>query len=373
MDLHADRHGRAHACDRDLEVPAQADDVAAFAHGDGQADGFLAVEMHLAGRRVDETARDRRDVAEAKTSAVDLDADVGDRFDRVEFAGYAQRDTLLTGLNDSGRIHAVGVAKGLFNQRGINRKRRQLRVRGLHEDALVLYAEVLDLADVVDAQKFVAGLIDEAAQLGLVETIAGEGVQVAERVAEFVVEERALHALRKCLLDVTDLLADLVPDIGNPRGRHILAKIDRDLRLARFGVAELIIDFRDFLELFLDAVGHLQGHLARVGAGPARLYDHGLDRERRIFHLSQVGVGKDSAGAQQEDKEQHERLMLERPGRKIETTHGSALPRRMRVGHPHLLAFMQQVHAGRHDALPIGQARADEDGVLAHVRQGDPA
>ena len=66
-----------------------------------------------------------------------------------------------------------------------------LALRGLDVDLLVLLADELDLVDVGHAQELVARRVGEVAQLRVAEAVAGERVEVAEGVAELVVEERA--------------------------------------------------------------------------------------------------------------------------------------------------------------------------------------
>jgi len=56
------------------------------------------------------------------------------------------------------------------------------------------------------------------AQFPVGKAIRRKGVDQCISIAEFVVEERALHTLRQGVLDVADLLAHLVPEIGHFRG-----------------------------------------------------------------------------------------------------------------------------------------------------------
>ena len=145
-----------------------------------------------------------------------------------------------------------------------------LALRRLDVDLLVLHADQLDLVDVGDAQELVARRVGEVAQLGVAEAVAGDRVQVAEGVAELVVEERPAHALRQRVLDVAELLAHLVPDLRHRGRRRVLAQVDLDLRDARLGVAARVVDLGHLLQLLLQLVGHLLGHLLRRAAGPVR-------------------------------------------------------------------------------------------------------
>jgi hypothetical protein len=61
-------------------------------------------------------------------------------------------------------------------------------------------------------------------QFGKGEAFAGEGVDDCEDVAEFVVEIRALNALRQGRGDVADFLAHLVPQSGHLGRRGVVAQ-----------------------------------------------------------------------------------------------------------------------------------------------------
>ena len=59
-----------------LDIAAQGEDVAAVAHGDGKADGRLAVDAKHRLRRVGKAAPDAGDVAEAQHAAAGDEVDV---------------------------------------------------------------------------------------------------------------------------------------------------------------------------------------------------------------------------------------------------------------------------------------------------------
>ena len=76
----------------------------------------------------------------------------------------------------------------------VDAERRDLAGREVEVDDLVLGADQIDLAGVGHRQDLRARLLDIVAQLAGRQAVGGEGVDVAEDVAELVVEERALHA-----------------------------------------------------------------------------------------------------------------------------------------------------------------------------------
>ena len=87
-------------------------------------------------------------------------------------------------------------------------------------------------------------------------------------------------------MDIAHLLAHLVPDVGHLGGSSGFAQVDPNLRDAGFDVAGGEIHLGHFLELFLQPVGHLFGHLLGRGPRPAHLHDHGLDGEIWVFFLA---------------------------------------------------------------------------------------
>ena len=74
-----------------LMLLAQREDVAAVAHGDGKADGRLAVDAEHRLRRIGKAAPDLGDVAEAEHAAADGEVDVRHVLLGSERARHAQR------------------------------------------------------------------------------------------------------------------------------------------------------------------------------------------------------------------------------------------------------------------------------------------
>ena len=118
-----------------------------------------------------------------------------------------------------------------------------------------------DFADIRDGQYLGADVLDLVAQLALAQAVAGEGVDIAEDIAEAIVEARPDHALRKVALDVRNHVADPNPgrrDIGRLCG---VSQIDEHRRLARDRHALGVVERFQLLELLLDPVGDLARHL----------------------------------------------------------------------------------------------------------------
>ena len=110
-------------------------------------------------RRIDEAVRDGGDVAEPEHPAVRFDRRFRDRLDAVERAGDAQRHALRGRLDRAGRDDAFCLRERIEQRLRRNSERRQLGMRELDEDLLVLGAVEIDLGD--------ARHLEEAAGAGL--------------------------------------------------------------------------------------------------------------------------------------------------------------------------------------------------------------
>ncbi len=269
---------------------------------------------------------DGRDVGQREEAVVDAQVDGAQAFFRAELPADANGDALRPGLDEArggdGVLRRQRVGDGL----DVEAQRRDLAGREFEIDGLVLLADQIDAADIGHGQDARAREFDLVAQLPQGQAVGGEGVDIAEHVAEAVVEERPLHARGKLALDVRDHVADADPgrlDVARPgRGQQV----DEDDGVAGGGDRAGEIERFQLFELALDPLGDLQGDFVGGGAGPVGLDHHGLDGEVRIFLAAEIDVGEQAR--QQED--QHEipdqRAAIERPLRQVETAHGVSLP-----------------------------------------------
>ncbi len=106
-------------------------------------------------------------------------------------------------------------------------ERRQLGVRELDEDALVLGAVEIDLGDAGHLQQPLAHAFGGLLQLRIVGAVAGHHIEDGIDVGEFVVDGRPEQACGQLALHVGELLAQQVKQIGDVlwRGRVL----ERDL------------------------------------------------------------------------------------------------------------------------------------------------
>ncbi len=204
----------------------------------------------------------------------------------------------------------------------VEAERRDLPGRKLQEDQFILCAENVDLADVWHRQNLGANVFDPIAQLPLAQTVAGEGVDVAEDIAEAVVEAGAYDALRKIALDVRNHVADACPGRRDVGSLGCVAQIDEDRCLARNGDALGIVEGLQFFELLLDPVGNLSRHFLGRGTRPLRPDHHRLDGEIRIFLPPKLQVSEQSRRHECDHEVPDQRTMAEGPVGKVEGLHG---------------------------------------------------
>jgi hypothetical protein len=113
-----------------------------------------ALNAHARRRRIGEAALDGGDVAEPEQAAAGLDADFANAVDRLEIAGDADAHAVGRRLVETGRGHRILLPQRVEDGQRIEAERRQLGVRHLDVDLLVLHADQLDLLDVGHLPQF---------------------------------------------------------------------------------------------------------------------------------------------------------------------------------------------------------------------------
>ena len=202
-----------------LDVLAELEDVGALGGDDADAERGLAFLARHEGRRIDEAVGDGGDIAEPEHAAVALDRRLGHRLGAVERAGDAQRHALRGGFDGAGRRDVVLLGERIEQRLRRDAERRQLGVRELDEDALVLGAVEIDLGDAGHLQQPLAHALGGLLQLRVVGAVAGHHVEDGIDVAEFVVDGRAEQAGGQLALHVGELLAQQVEQV-----RHVLRR-----------------------------------------------------------------------------------------------------------------------------------------------------
>ena len=322
MHAHADREIGDDLGHLPLQRLAEVEQVGTGLHADGEPDRGLAVEAEQRRRRILIATGDGRDVGQREEAVADAQIDRLEALLRGELAGDAHGDALRPGLQHAGRRDRV-----LRLQRGqdgalVDAQRRDLAGGEFEIDHLVLGTDDVDAADIGHRQHLGANLLDAVAQLALAQSVAGEGIDVAEHVAEAVVESRPDHAGRKVALDVIDQVAHLQPGRDDVARLGGVAQVDEHGGLAGHRQALGVVECRQLLELLLDAVGDLPRHLLGGGARPFGLDQHRLDGEGRILLAAEMQVGEQARGHEGDHEIPDQRAMLERPVGEVEGFHG---------------------------------------------------
>jgi hypothetical protein len=255
--LEPHRHLGLEAADRHVERAPERDHVAARHHRHRDAEAFLAHVAHARLRRIDEAAIDRSHVGQAEEAAVGADRDRLHALDRVERPGGAHLDAVGGGLEAARGGDRVLLLQRREDFGGGHAEGRELGVGELHVDLLVLLADQVDLGHVLHPQQLVADTIGGLLQLRIAEAVAGERVDVAEGVAELVVEERPGDARWQRAAHVAHLLAHLVPGVADFLGARRVLDEHEHHRFARLRIAAQEVEARRLLQLALDAVGQL--------------------------------------------------------------------------------------------------------------------
>ena len=144
-----------------------------------------------------------------------------------------------------------------------------------------------------------------------------------------------------------------------------------DERHAGLRIALDPVEIGQLLQLLLDLVGDLRLHLGRGRARPGDVHHHHLDGERGILGAAEIEVGVGAGRAEQQDHEQHQRAVRDRPFGQIEALHGVA-PRACRLSAASIGADLQAgfelLHAERDDPVAVADAGGDERRVLGEGR-----
>ncbi|MNZ67009.1 hypothetical protein D3C78_852440 [compost metagenome] len=213
--LHAGRQGFLQTPEFAVQRLAEDENVAARLHRHGDADGILAHEAHARRRRVVEATVHVGHVADAEGAVADADGEPADVVDRVEAPGNPQLHAVAVSLEEASSGDRVLLLQRLLHRGQRHAEGGQLGIRQVDPDLLVLQADQFDLADVLDALQLQLQTVGVVLQHRVVETLAGQRIDIAEGGAELIVEERPYHALRQGEADIADLLANLVPELGN--------------------------------------------------------------------------------------------------------------------------------------------------------------
>ena len=297
---------------------AEVQKVAALGHRHRKTDRRFAIHAEHRRRRVGGNAGDGGQINQRHEAVIHPD------FHRAQ-AGFgrkgardAQRHLLLGKDHRARRGHRVLPRQGIGDGLHVDPVSRKPGRRELDQHLFLLHADQVDLAHIRHAQNAPPRGIHRVAQLGHGKPFGGEAVDDPESIAEFIVEDRADHALRQKRGQIAHLLAHLIPDIRHHGGRRVIAQVDEDHRLAGAGIAVQPVQMRGLLQLVLQPVGDKVHHVRARSAGPIGRHDHGLDGEGRVLVARQVHVAEGSGHQRRDHQKDHERPVGQRPGRQVE-------------------------------------------------------
>jgi hypothetical protein len=158
--LDADRQVGPNLAHRLVDVATEGQNVATFAHGDGDADRGLAVDPEHRLRRVDIGAANLRNVAQTDQTPVCHEVDVQNVRCRLKRARHAECQVLVTGLQDPGRADDILRCQGRGQSRAVDPETCKLLDREFDQDLLVLSADDLDFRDVRHLHQPVTDMVD---------------------------------------------------------------------------------------------------------------------------------------------------------------------------------------------------------------------
>ena len=191
LDIDALRHRLHEFGGSTRDVLAELQDVGALGGDHADAERGLAFLAHQKGRRIDIAVGDGCDIAEPEHPAVAFDRRLGHRLDAVERAGDAQRHALRGGLDRAGRHDVVLLGERIEQRLRRDPERRQLGMRELDVDLLVLGAVEIDFRHSRHLQQPLAHAFGGLFQLRVVGAVAGHHVEDGIDVGEFVVDDGA--------------------------------------------------------------------------------------------------------------------------------------------------------------------------------------
>ena len=150
-------------------------------------------------------------------------------------------------------------------------------------------------------------------------------VEQAVDVAVLVIEDRTDDALGQLESKVAQLLARLIPGLLLICLGRTAFHGDRHAAVALAREGDHFLEVVQLLELLLHAVEQLVLHLLCRCAGPHDHRRHRRHGEVGIFELPESRKAERACYCDDEDQEEHDGAMVERPFGEIERFHGATL------------------------------------------------
>ncbi len=309
VQLGAQRHAVLVGLQHRLDAVPDLDDVRPGHPADTQRQRRLAVVADDLLRPLGVVARELGDGAQLDPLRALADRQRAQLLQRIERPAGAQAHEEVAGIDAAGLHRSVGIAQGCGDLVGGDAHRRQLRLIDLHQDAFLLHASDLHLADAIGGEQRAAQVLGRFVQFLERQTVAGQGVEDTVDITEIVVDLRRLDARRQIALGIVDLVAQLVPDLRQRVTVVAVLHLHADLGYARHRARADLLDLRHLLDGAFQRLGHLLLDLQRRGAGVLHIDDGLLDGEFGVFQAADLEEGEDAA----EQAGEHQNPDIDRP------------------------------------------------------------
>src|SRR5579871_101393 len=123
------------------------------------------------------------------------------------------------------------------------------------------------------------------------EPVARKTVDDPERGAEIVVEAGPNDAGWQCMAHISDILANLIPGVGNFLRARAALQVDEDRSEAGLRIAAQEVQVVRFLQFALEPLCDLLERIFDACSGPRSLNDHRLDDECGILATAETKIG----------------------------------------------------------------------------------
>src|SRR5262245_21471030 len=160
--------------------------------------------------------------------------------------------------------------------------------------------------------------LDVVAELAMSEAAAGESINDAVGIAQFIVEKWSQKSLGKSIPNVIDLLAHLIPDVRNALSGDRVVKHHINDRAPGSGVAGNKLQLRNLFQFLFETFSNLPARLFDRSARPMRLHNHQLVWKRRIFAAAKLQVRPHARDDAYDHEKRDEHAIVDRPLGKIE-------------------------------------------------------
>src|SRR5580704_7570198 len=213
--LNSDRKIASEPCHGANHITPETQNVAALAQSDSHADRRSAIHAKNRLRRIGITALHDAYIGHGNQAAIDEEIHTAQVFIGGKPPRHPHHELLLPAVEHTRRGNCV-LRLQRSNQLGrVDMEVRQPPDGELYVNALILSAEEVDLGNVGQMQQRRAHAFDIIAQLPGGKAVADKSILETVHVPDFVVCFRADDARRKYRANVSQLLPDLVPRLGD--------------------------------------------------------------------------------------------------------------------------------------------------------------